>query len=248
MGKLAHSNITKRDYFVCLGFLIHNSQRKCIQRIIFKPDNFQISDACKASIVSRVSLNQSTAHSPEQEQPPEYYPSADIVRFPGTYSFLGSFIAVREAYFLLSLAILVWVTNLILSFFQIPSFYLPIHQPLPTLPNPTSLLSNFPNSLFTGLPALSALSTIPGLPTIPALPTIPGLPAIPGLPIRSNDRRMTHHFRSSELKCLHPLFMAILFSLSQTLTRRNIQDYVYLLQRPSFPCLDFTPLLSVGSC
>ncbi|CAG7728229.1 unnamed protein product [Allacma fusca] len=162
MGKLAHSNITKRDYFVCLGFLIHNSQRKCIQRIIFKPDNFQISDACKASIVSRANQRPIPLN---RNSPPN--------------------ITLRRTSFGFQELIHSWEVSLLSERLIFCSAWLYL---------------------------------------------------------------LTHHFRSSELKCLHPLFMAILFSLSQTLTRRNIQDYVYLLQRPSFPCLDFTPLLSVGSC
>ncbi|CAG7732889.1 unnamed protein product, partial [Allacma fusca] len=61
-------------------------------------------------------------------QNPEIHQAAGITRFTGIYSFLGSFIAIREAYFLASLVCVLAAANIFLTFFQLPSYYLPIHH------------------------------------------------------------------------------------------------------------------------
>jgi len=61
-------------------------------------------------------------------QLPEIHQAALLSRFTGIYSFLGSYIAARELYFLVALVTVLLAGSTLLAFFQLPNFFLPVHH------------------------------------------------------------------------------------------------------------------------
>jgi len=61
-------------------------------------------------------------------QAPEIHQLASVAKFTGIYSYIGSYIAIRELYFLVGLISILLAGNVLITFLQLPSMFLPVYH------------------------------------------------------------------------------------------------------------------------
>ncbi|XP_035713403.1 uncharacterized protein LOC118437939 [Folsomia candida] len=121
-----------------------------------------------------------------ESQVPEIHQSAALAQYTGIYTAYGTFIAIRELYFLVGLVTVLIAGNVLLTFFQLPSLFLPVHHNQRRSSHPhhvdiVDLIENFAQKWTTFPPETSRSLRAPN----------------PNLTIITSDSRNSRRTRSS---------------------------------------------------